>query len=324
MTTQTVESGSSDSINKNNWPYVFISHYSDDAPLAEAFAKMLTDCTMGLVKSFRSSDLTPGGGITYGEAFVQSIHEKLDLATHCVAILTSRSMEKPWILWEAGYAYGKKNRKVIGLRLGVKNSDLSIGPFQHFQNSSHNKDELRKLIGELLEKKDVNPKPEFLDEQIDIFRKTVDDFLETIADRQPTEYDNIYIGKTLDHTNQQIANITGIVNTLMGQFINLVGQLQGIAPIYFNTRGEVGKSILFGQRAPLNVVMPENTPVQLTREQMKALQEATRKDHLRIMRKSGNTDADTNMPESAAPAPPPTAPAPPPANVPPPKTPPDN
>ncbi len=88
-------------------PLVFISHDSRDADLAEAFGNLLTDASGGILKSFRSSDRKGTAGIEYGQEWFRAIMQKLDDATDVVALLTARSINRPWILYEAGVAKGK-------------------------------------------------------------------------------------------------------------------------------------------------------------------------------------------------------------------------
>lgn len=51
-------------VSKN--PLVFISHDTRDAELAEAFSQLLTNSSMGILESFRSSDKKGTKGIEYG------------------------------------------------------------------------------------------------------------------------------------------------------------------------------------------------------------------------------------------------------------------
>src|SRR5437016_2232348 len=88
-------------------PLVFISHDSRDGDLAEAFGNLLTDASGGILKSFRSSDRKGNAGIEYGQAWYRAIMQKLDDATDVVALLTARSLNRPWILYETGVAKGK-------------------------------------------------------------------------------------------------------------------------------------------------------------------------------------------------------------------------
>ena len=85
-------------------PLVFISHDSRDADLAEAFGNLLTDASGGILKSFRSSDRKGTAGIEYGQEWYRAIMQKLDDATDVVALLTTYSLNRPWIL----------SRRVVG------------------------------------------------------------------------------------------------------------------------------------------------------------------------------------------------------------------
>src|SRR5438270_7231704 len=101
-------------------PLVFISHDSRDADLAEAFSNLLTDASGGILKSFRSSAKTGTAGIEYGVEWYRAIMQKLDDATDVVALLTARSLNRPWILYETGVAKGKlsADQRVLGITLG--------------------------------------------------------------------------------------------------------------------------------------------------------------------------------------------------------------
>jgi hypothetical protein len=102
-------------------PLVFISHDSRDADLAEAFGNLLTDASGGVLKSFRSSDRKGTAGIEYGQEWYRAIMQKLDDATDVVDLLTAHSVNRPWLLYEAGVAKGKlaANDRVFGIALGT-------------------------------------------------------------------------------------------------------------------------------------------------------------------------------------------------------------
>jgi len=89
---------------KRNKPLVFISHDSRDADLAETFANLLSDVSGGTLKSFRSSDKRGTAGIEFGAEWYKAIMSQLGDATDVVALLTPGSIDRPWILCEAGVA----------------------------------------------------------------------------------------------------------------------------------------------------------------------------------------------------------------------------
>jgi len=128
---------------------VFVSHDSRDADIAEAFANLLSDVSAGTLKSFRSSDKKGNTGIEFGAEWYTSIMSQLGDATDVVALLTARSIDRPWILYEAGVARGKLDTTVLGLALGVPLDKISTGPFGQFQNCGDDEDSLTKLVMQL-------------------------------------------------------------------------------------------------------------------------------------------------------------------------------
>jgi hypothetical protein len=129
---------------------VFISHDSRDAELAEAFSKLLSSVSAGVLKSFRSSDRKGSQGIQYGTEWYPELMKNLSLASDVVCLLSQRSIERPWILYEAGVAKGKLNTPVYGIALGITLSRAATGPFAQFQNSDDSEESLTKLVMQLV------------------------------------------------------------------------------------------------------------------------------------------------------------------------------
>jgi len=129
---------------------VFISHDSRDDELAEAFSKLLSSVSAGVLKSFRSSDRRGSQGIAYGTEWYPELMKNLSAASDVVCLLTQRSIERPWILYEAGVAKGKLNTPVYGIALGIPLARAATGPFAQFQNSDDTEDSLTKLVIQLV------------------------------------------------------------------------------------------------------------------------------------------------------------------------------
>ncbi len=157
-------------------PLVFISHDSRDADLAEAFGNLLTDASGGILKSFRSSDRKGNAGIEYGQEWYRAIMQKLDDATDVVALLTFHSINRPWILYEAGVAKGKlsANDRVFGIALGVTLDEAATGPFAQFQNSPDEEDAITGLVLQLIRRHpQAAPREEAVRRQVQAFRDSV-------------------------------------------------------------------------------------------------------------------------------------------------------
>ena len=161
-------------------PLVFISHDSRDADLAEAFGNLLTDASGGILKSFRSSDKKGTAGIEYGVEWYRAIMKKLDDATDVVALLTARSINRPWILYETGVAKGKLSAddRVFGIALGVTLEEAATGPFAQFQNSPDEEDAITGLVLQLIRRHpQAAPREEAVRLQVKAFRTSVADLL---------------------------------------------------------------------------------------------------------------------------------------------------
>lgn len=130
-------------------PLIFISHDSRDAELAEAFSKLLRSVSAGMLKSFRSSDKKGTEGIEFGDDWYKRLMAKLESASDVVALLTERSIDRPWILYEAGVAKGKLETPVFGVALGIPLGRVGIGPFFQFQNCDDSEESLTKLVLQL-------------------------------------------------------------------------------------------------------------------------------------------------------------------------------
>ncbi len=152
---------------------MFISHVHEDKAVADAFALLLRDSTAGALEVYSSSDTSPGGGIKYGTEWFQWIKSSVGSADHVVALLTPNSLQRPWILFEAGLGKAKTNDSVFGLALGVNVADASVGPFGVFQNSGSDEGSLMKMSRQLIEESGANPRDEVLKELIAAFNRAV-------------------------------------------------------------------------------------------------------------------------------------------------------
>jgi hypothetical protein len=112
----------------------------------------LKSASAGALKSFRSSDKKGTTGIEYGQEWYPAIMEKIDEASDVVCLLTQHSVDRPWILYEAGVAKGKLDKKVIGIALGISLSAAISGPFAQFQNNDGDSESITKLVLELVRK----------------------------------------------------------------------------------------------------------------------------------------------------------------------------
>jgi hypothetical protein len=162
----------------DNSPLVFISHDSRDAELAEAFSKLLKSVSAGMLKSFRSSDRLGSEGIQYGDEWYKRLMERLSSASDVVCLFTQRSLNRPWILFEAGVAKGKLDTPVHGIAMGVPLAQVATGPFYQFQNCQDDEDGLTGLVMQLLKKiPNAEPDHEAIALQVRTFKTSTEELL---------------------------------------------------------------------------------------------------------------------------------------------------
>ncbi len=159
-------------------PLVFISHDSRDAKIAEAFSTLVHRVTAGMLKSFRSSDKSGTEGIEFGDEWYKRVMSNLDSASDVVCLFTERSLERPWILYEAGVAKAKLERPVLGIALGVPLSRVGRGPFYQFQNSDDGEESLSKLVLQLSRRiPNIEPDQKVVETQVREFKESIEELL---------------------------------------------------------------------------------------------------------------------------------------------------
>lgn len=179
---------------------VFISHDTRDAELAEAFSKLLSSVSAGVLKSFRSSDKKGNQGIEYGVEWYPEIMKKLEAASDVVCLLTPNSVGRPWILYEAGVAKGKLDTPVHGLALGIPLQNASSGPFAQFQNSDDSEEALTQLVMQLVKRiPDADPERDVVRTQVATFREKISSLLAAEQEQTNTsEADSTSVAKLFE------------------------------------------------------------------------------------------------------------------------------
>ena len=173
-------------------PLIFISHDSRDADLAAAFSKLLGSVSANMLKSFRSSDKKGREGIEFGDEWYKRVMANLGSASDVVCLLTERSLERPWILYEAGVAKGSSNTPVFGVVLGVPLSKGSTGPFYQFQNCDDSEEALTKLVMQLASRiPNLKPDDDVVRSQVQTFKATSDDILSSLDESGETAEDEM-------------------------------------------------------------------------------------------------------------------------------------
>ncbi|MEQ1906975.1 MAG: toll/interleukin-1 receptor domain-containing protein, partial [Pirellulaceae bacterium] len=163
--------------------FVFISHDSRDSLLASRFADVISDLSAGKIRCFVASEKT-GRGIEHGAEWYRVIMKKLGAAKSLVALVTPHSLNRPWILYEAGVARGF-GCPVFGLALGVPFERTNQGPFGQFQNCDFTESSLTKLVVDILKAEpSIHQRQEAIHARVKAFINEVSDEIATFLSDQ--------------------------------------------------------------------------------------------------------------------------------------------
>lgn len=177
-----------ETVTRTTKPLVFISHDTRDAELAEAFSNLLKSVSAGVLKSFRSSDKKGNQGIEYGIEWYPEIIKNIQDASDVVCLLTQNSVDRPWILFEAGMAKGKLNTPILGIALGISLQDAISGPFAQFQNCADDEESLVKLVFQLVDRiPNSEPDEDTIKFQVGKFKEKVDVIIKKAPAKKTTK-----------------------------------------------------------------------------------------------------------------------------------------
>ena len=191
---------------------VFVSHDTRDAEIAEAFSKLLSSVSAGVLKSFRSSDKKGTQGIEYGVDWYPEIMTKLKDASDVVCLLTPYSVNRPWILYEAGVAKGQLETPVHGLALGIALSEASTGPFAQFQNSDDTVESITSLVMQLVGRiPNAEPDRDVVIAQVESFRERFNEIIskQGHAESKPKKVDNSSVAKLFEEIKVMYQDLPG-------------------------------------------------------------------------------------------------------------------
>ena len=213
-------------------PLIFISHDNRDADIAEAFSKLLSSVSAGVLKSFRSSDKSGTQGIEYGAEWFPKLMEKLQRATDVVCILSEYSVDRPWILFEAGVARGKLSETpILGLAIGILLRKANSGPFAQFQNCDDTTESITKLVTQLVKRiPSSEPDSVVIKSQVEIFKERVDAIIkERGKPKKVTEEKAITsdesAAKTFEEIKVMFNNLAGSLSLLSNRVDKIYGEV---------------------------------------------------------------------------------------------------
>jgi tetratricopeptide (TPR) repeat protein len=139
-------------------PGIFISHTHNDKALADALSELVEELFGDKVAVNYSSRKELDGGIGPGQDWFRWIVEQVSGTDVALILLTPGSIQKPWLLWEAGAvagtAFAKANDKanVFPMSFGIRGGEVPT-PFARTQVlSGTDQADMVKLLDDLIDR----------------------------------------------------------------------------------------------------------------------------------------------------------------------------
>ena len=145
-------------------PVIFISHTSSDRAIAKALEEAVR-ALFGDRMSVAYSTSKEDGGIPPGQNWITWITEQVRNSTVALVLLTPASIQRPWVLWEAGAVAGSAladanadPRKVRPLVFLLDDSSVPA-PFRHIQiPHGDRREDVEQFFNDLVDQYINNPK----------------------------------------------------------------------------------------------------------------------------------------------------------------------
>jgi hypothetical protein len=102
---------------------IFVSHISEEAPLALLLKRHIGRDFLGIIDVFASSDTE---SIAAGDNWLKSIEQALDRASLLLVLCSPASVRRPWINFEAGAAWMKRSPIIPVCHSGLQPRDLPM------------------------------------------------------------------------------------------------------------------------------------------------------------------------------------------------------
>lgn len=131
---------------------LFLSHDARDREKAQAIADLIQQLTLGQISVWHMSGEGPEGGLRPGQVWLDEIRRRIAASRALVVLLTPRSLNRPWLLFEAGFGAAHPDCLVIPVCVGIDSVNdvpFPLGMYQAYQLSDY--DSLRRFVHKLLE-----------------------------------------------------------------------------------------------------------------------------------------------------------------------------
>ena len=118
---------------------IFVSHSGTDSEIVKLLTEYIRETTNNKLEIWYSSDNSAKGGFDVGDKWYNTIIKKLKESDLVISFLTPNSIDKPWLIFESGYA--EAHEKLVPLKFMLSIDEIP-SPLQQNQifNFSNDQD----------------------------------------------------------------------------------------------------------------------------------------------------------------------------------------
>jgi hypothetical protein len=112
---------------------ILISHAHADDVAAATLAEAIERVSLRQLSPWYSSDTSGGGGLRAGDLWMRRVLDQLNASRAVISLVTPRSANQPWLLFEAGFAAARDGIRLIPVTLGLSSDTDLPGPLAGYQ-----------------------------------------------------------------------------------------------------------------------------------------------------------------------------------------------
>jgi TIR domain len=165
---------------------IFVSHHHEEKLLAQAWQRLMSYLSQGVVAPWYSSDDRASGGVTPGEWHPQ-VRQEIESANVILVLITPISNEKPWLFYESGLASGQK-KLIIPVYYFMRQEGLN-SVFRNLQcydgNSLDGVNGVRALCGRLMRERLTKDLP---DDMRQVWEPFFEGYLQSVQSERTHSY----------------------------------------------------------------------------------------------------------------------------------------
>jgi hypothetical protein len=216
---------------------VLMSHFNQDEIIAKELSELIHRVSLHQINPWYSSDKSGTGGIGVGENWINTIRQRLLNSKAVVALITPKSVHRPWIYFESGFGAASSELEVIPVCIGIDSVNsvpFPLAMYQSFQLTDSNS--VESFLEKLFAKFEIT-----FDKEMSktIIQKFVDKIVEYDSTNWETDEKEPNFTQAIDEIKQHIDRRFVNFSKSISQEKNY--QIEYSVPLYLDLEKNCGK-----------------------------------------------------------------------------------